>query len=101
MDQSLKVKSFADGAKQFIGQKVAMICARYQYRGTLSEVLEDCIILSNPTSVEVSGPSNAARPQTEDAIPCSIMIRIDAIELFYQPTWANAPLPGEPGYGST
>jgi len=81
--------------REFIGQKVAVLCCRYQYRGRLSQVLDDCVILANPTSVEVSGPTNADRPTTEDPIGSSITVMKDSIELFYQPNWCHAPLPGE------
>jgi hypothetical protein len=37
----------------------------------------------------------SAAPSTEDVIGSTIIISLDAIELFYQPNWVNAPLPGE------
>lgn len=87
--------NFSEIAKDYVGQKVAVLCARYQYRGILSKVGDNFLVIANATSVEVSGRSNANAPQTEDAIGGSIVIKTDAIELFYQPNWCNAPLPGE------
>ena len=84
-----------DVMARFVGQKVAVICARYQYRGILSEIGQDYLILAHATSVETSGPSAAERPSQEDIIGGSITISTDAVELFYQPNWVNAPLPGE------
>lgn len=87
--------AFSEHAAQFIGQKVAVLAARYQYRGKLAEVGTDYLVLSNATAVETSGTSSAAQPQVEDAIGGSVTIKIDAIELLYQPNWSKAPLPGE------
>jgi hypothetical protein len=86
---------FSEVAEKFVGQKVAVMCARYQYRGVLSEVNDDCLILSNATSVEISGASQSEHPQTEDAIGGSVVIKSDAVEILYQPPWCNAKLPGE------
>ena len=92
------MKKFSvDNAPQYIGQKVAVMAARYQYRGVLSEVGEDYIVLSNACSVETSGRSSADRVEVEDAIGGSITIMNGAIELLYQPNWSKAPLPGETG----
>ena len=86
---------FADVAKQYIGQKVAVMCARYQYRGILSCVTSECLVLALATSVEVSGVASLDKPSTEDAVGGSIVIKNDAIELLYQPNWCFAKLPGE------
>ena len=91
---SKEVKTFTDTAKGHEGQKVAVLCARYQYRGVLSEVHNDHIILANATAVEISGPSNTEAPQTEDPIGGSVVIKTDAIEILYQPKWSQAPITG-------
>ena len=90
-----KFVDFVDVAKDHIGQKVAVLCARYHYRGILSVVTKDCLVLANAASVEVSGPSSAEHPQTEDPINGSVTIKNDAIEILWQPNWLKAPLPGE------
>lgn len=90
-----EVKDFAECATKYVGQKVAVICARYQYRGILSAVLKDSLVISNATSVEVSGASNQEAPQTEDPINGTVVVKSDAVEILYQPHWVNAPLPGE------
>jgi hypothetical protein len=89
-----KSNGFLSVAERYIGQNVACLCARYQYRGILSEVYADCIVIANASCVEVSGACNLERPQTEDAIGGSVVIKCDAIEILYQPNWCNAPLPG-------
>jgi len=97
----MSTQTIQERLKEFTGQKIALICARYQYRGVLTEVADDHCMLANATSVEVSGPCNRERPQTEDPIDGSIMIMLGAVELIYQPRWVNAPLPSEEGYQQT
>ena len=77
------------------GQRVALICARFTYRGIVAEVGEDFIVLSNAVSVEVTGASNSEEPSTEDPINGPVTIKHDAIEILFQPRWVDAPLPGE------
>lgn len=72
-----------------LGQPVAVMAARYQYRGRLSMVNDKYIVLANAFAVEVSGPSSAERAQTEDPINGSITIMVDAIEIVYQPRWCH------------
>jgi len=75
------------------GQQVAVLAARYQYRGVLSEVTSDRITLANACAVETSGPSSGDVPNTEDPIGGSVHISMNAIEIVYQPNWVHAPLP--------
>ena len=76
-----------DYIEKFKGQPVAVLAARYQYRGIVSEVTKEYVVLANPFAVEVSGRSSAERAETEDPIGSSIMISFDAFELVYQPNW--------------
>jgi len=90
--------STLDYMKDFVGQKVAVLCNRYQYRGVLSAVVEgknDFLVIANATAVEISGPSNSDTPSTEDPIGGSIAVNVSMIELVYQPKWCMANLPGE------
>jgi hypothetical protein len=77
------------------GQKVAVLCARYQYRGILHAAGPNALVLSNTTAIEDSGASNLEKPKVEDVIGSTLIIPSDAIEIVYQPNWAQAPLPGE------
>lgn len=77
---------------RYLGEQIAVMCARYQYRGILSEIHEDHLVLAKARSVEVSGRSSLAAPETEDIIGSSIVISYAAIEIVYQPNWAFAPL---------
>lgn len=87
------MSKLANSCEKYKGQQIAVLCARYQYRGVLAEVNEDHLILANATAVEVSGPARRDTPETEDAILSSIIISYGAIEIVYQPLWALAPLP--------
>lgn len=92
------VKNFKDVANMYIGQKAAVLCARYQYRGIISMVLEECLVISDACAVEVSGSTASPQPQTEDPISGPVIIKCDSIELLYQPNWCFAPLPSEDNY---
>jgi hypothetical protein len=80
---------------KYIGQKVAILAARYQYRGILAEVGDDYVVLSPATAVEQSGANGNTTPAQEDPVNGMVCIKTDAIEIFYQPTWSQAPLQGE------
>ena len=80
---------------ELVGQKVAVIANRYQYRGILSEVTDTRITLANSTAVESSGASSGNAPSVEDPIGGSVHIAMSAVEIVYQPNWVFAPLPGE------
>ena len=95
-----KANCLKEVCEDYIGQKVACICTRYQYRGILANVAEDCITLSDAVAVEISGPCNAPRASREDPIGGVATIRYEGIEIFYQPHWVHAPLPSEDGYRS-
>jgi hypothetical protein len=96
-----KADNFVEIVRSLEGQKIAVLCARYQYRGTLSIVGDDSICLANACAVEVSGASENKQPQVEDPIGGSIIVKFDTIEIVYQPTWSQFVLPNEDGYVST
>ncbi len=76
----------------YIGQPLAVLCARFNYRGILSKVGGNFLILAQARAVESSGASSQERPSNEDPIGSSVVISLNAIELIYQPNWAFAPL---------
>lgn len=78
--------------QQYVGQPVAVLCARFAYRGILSLVGSDYLILAQARAVESSGASSADRPNSEDPIGSSVLISMDALELVYQPNWCFADL---------
>lgn len=87
--------SFADLLHRYLGQKVAFLCARYHYRGILSVVGEDSVVLSNAVVIEVSGACAEAKAQNEDPVGGDIIIKYDAIEIVHQANFAMNTLPGE------
>lgn len=88
-DPAKRKETFAEIVGRYLGKKIVLICARYQYWGTVAEVHEQCLIMSNPTAVENSGPATGAAPSVTDPIPESIVIKFDAIELIYRPSWVE------------
>lgn len=92
MNNSKSEGTFVTAAREYVGQNVAVIAARYQYRGILSKVYDDCLVIANALAVEVSGPASGERATTEDKIGGSVTIKNDAIEILYQPKWCFAPL---------
>lgn len=95
MQEATKPTCFYEYVKSFIGQKIAFTCARYHYRGTLSHVMTDSLVLANATAVEDTGPNNSQAPRTEDPFGGSICVKLDAIELCHQANWVLAKLPNE------
>jgi hypothetical protein len=75
-----------------IGQPIAVLCARFNYRGILSAVGEDHMVLAQARAVESSGASSQEAPSSEDPIGSSIIISLNAVELIYWPNWVYAPL---------
>ena len=84
-----------ESLSKHIGEKVVLICARYQYWGVLSEISENSLVLANTVVVESSGSAQGDAPQTVDPIGSSIVVMLGAVECFYWPKWVNNPLPGE------
>lgn len=85
-------ENMASMLKEYIGQPVAILCARFNYRGILSKVTEDSVVLAQARAVESSGASNSERPNSEDPIGSSVIISLNAVELIFQPQWVFADL---------
>jgi predicted transcriptional regulator YheO len=84
--------SMSSVLQDYLGKPVAVLCARFNYRGILSKVTDDCLILAQARAVESSGASSSNRPNSEDPIGSSVIISLNAVELVYQPNWVFAPL---------
>jgi len=82
-------------ADKYIGQPLAILCARYWYRGIVVEAGKDFVSLSHVRAVEVTGPAASASPQTEDPVPSDMTISTGAIEQFCQPLWVWHEMPVE------
>lgn len=84
--------SMSSVLQDYLGQPIAVLCARFNYRGILSKVTDDCVVLAKARAVESSGASSSDRPNSEDPIGSSVIIALNAVELVYQPNWVFAPL---------
>jgi hypothetical protein len=82
--------------ESYIGLPLAILCARYWYRGIVSEVGRDYITLSHVRAVEVTGPASSPTPTTEDPVPSDLTISTGAIEQFCQPLWVWHEMPIKP-----
>lgn len=85
-------ENMAGVLREYIGQPVAILCARFNYRGILSKVTDDCVVLAQARAVESSGASSSDRPNSEDPIGSSVIISLNAVELVYQPNWVFSSL---------
>jgi hypothetical protein len=86
--------TLADAIREaYLDLPVAILCARYWYRGMLRVVGSDYIALSNVRAVEVTGPAATAFPQTEDPVPSDMYISLNAVEQICQPFWAWPNMP--------
>lgn len=81
-----------DQLKLYLGQPIAVLCSRFNYRGIVSSVGVDHVVLAKARAVESSGASNQELPTSEDIIGGSVVISLNAVELIYQPNWAYASL---------
>lgn len=90
--EKTKAQTMKDALQAYVGQPLAILCARFNYRGILSTVGEDFVVLAQARAVESSGASSQERPSNEDPIGSSVVISLNAVELIYQPAWSFASL---------
>ena len=90
--EKTKAQTMKDALQAYVGQPLAILCARFNYRGILSTVGEDFVVLAQARAVESSGASSQERPSNEDQIGSSVVISLNAVELIYQPNWAFSSL---------
>lgn len=72
---------------EYLDKPLALLCARYWYRGIVDEVGEDFVVLRDPRAVEVSGPADGEAPLNEDQVPSEMIISLWAVEMISQPAW--------------
>jgi len=90
--EKTKAQTMKDALQAYVGQPLAILCARFNYRGILSTVGEDFVVLAQARAVESSGASSQERPSNEDPIGSSVVISLNAVELIYQPQWCFSSL---------
>jgi hypothetical protein len=74
------------------GNRVAILCNRYWYRGIVKKVANDCIVLEKGIAVEIAGRPEDAKSQVEDWIGSDVFIPRTTIEMICHPKWCEAPL---------
>jgi len=89
---TFKGEELSDILQSYLGQPLAILCARFNYRGILSKVGQNFVVLAQARAVESSGASSQERPSNEDPIGSSVIISVNSIELIYQPNWCFAAL---------
>lgn len=80
-------RKIADKLTEYINRPLAILCARYWYRGIVDEVGDDFLVLRDPRVVEVSGPATAEATVNEDVVPSEMLISFWAIEMISRPGW--------------
>jgi hypothetical protein len=93
--ENIQAKNSQDVISEKIGQNVAIICNKWQYRGVLVADQYNRILLENSSCVGVSGATNRESPISEKKLKFPIYIEKRVIEIFYQPNWRNADFPSE------
>ena len=79
--------TFAEQLESYVGQPVAVLCMRYWYRGILSVVGEDFIVLDDSKAVETTGRASNETVEVEDPIPGQLLLKTMAVEIVCQPNW--------------
>ena len=81
-----------DYFKKLQGQIVMIIGARYNYRGIVSVVNEDSLVLTNSTAVSEMGSAQAEKPTHEDPVGTQL-VAYGAIESVNQAKVSQSKLP--------
>ena len=91
--ESKEFTGIAGEIEQYVGEPLAILCARYWYRGMVRKVGQDFVKLSDVRAVEVTGAATSLVPQTEDPVPSDMTISVGAIEQVCQPAWVWHEMP--------
>lgn len=73
--------------EQWKNQPIAVINCRYNYRGILTVIGEDFIVLSQAFVVNTSGAVTNEKPTDEEPIHGDKIIMLGALESAWQPIW--------------
>lgn len=89
-EHPLKPRSFAKiVADLFEGKRVAIFCLRYHYLGTVAEVGDEHILLTDPSAVEEFGKGDDQAPMNKDDISTNILVQNSFIERVWTPRWSE------------
>ncbi len=87
------MNNLTESMKTYLHKPIAVLCARYWYRGILAKINDDSIVLAYPRAVEVSGPATGNQPVSEDNIPSDVILTLGSIEMVAQPNWVWQGMP--------
>jgi len=65
---------------KYVGQPILLVGVRFKYRGIVTEVLDDCVILSNAYVVFQTGALSNEKADTEEAFVSTVSVALGAIE---------------------
>lgn len=72
---------------EHLGQPIGILCARYWYRGILSEIGDRWVRLTNAYCVEQTGVFTATKATIEEPFPSDVLLKLDFVEIIAQPAW--------------
>ena len=88
-DRRTELSSWSVELSKWIGQKIAVLCTHHNYHGVLAGIGDNSIDLTDAHVVARSGPCDG-KPVTETPIKGNVAIKIEAIEIIYQPRFDDA-----------
>lgn len=68
--------------KKLLGERVTFFCLNYIYTGTLTEVTETCVLLTDPSIVYETGPFTDPEWKDAQPLPHELYVMQSAIESF-------------------
>lgn len=69
-------------------QPVAIVCARFVYRGRVAVIGDNHVVLKDAMLVMSTGSSSSSKPAAEEPAGCEVAIMFSSIEMVFQPNWA-------------
>lgn len=77
-----KVKSVKVGLLQLVGKRITLFCCRYIYTGTLSEITESCVLLTDPAIVYETGAFDRSDWADAQKLPHDWYVHLQSVESF-------------------
>ena len=65
---------------KYVGQPMLLVGVRFKYRGVVTEVFDDSVILSNAYVVFQTGALNNEKADTEESCISTVAVALGAIE---------------------
>jgi len=71
-----------EGIIKFLGERITIFCANYIYTGTLTDVNDDCVLLSDAAIVYETGPFTDKVWKDAQKLPGPWYVALAAIESY-------------------